>query len=514
MSATVAPAFLNTGRVYYPPMRLARALALLVLSPVLLAQSVDVSAVDRLARDTMARWKIPAMSVAIVQNDRIVLMKGYGVREPGGTAPVTPDTLFQIASTTKAFTTTAMAMLVDEKKMSWDDPVRKHIDYFHLSDPCADSLVTLRDIVSHRTGLSRHDEIWDYTPMPREQIIRNVGSVGLTKPFRSAYQYNNIMIMTAGEAVASAAKMAWAEFVKTRIFDPLGMRNTVITESDWQRSEHAPGYWYDAAHDVVLPQTAEVYESLAAAGTMKSSARDMAQWIRFQLNDGVADGRRLVSAEALNETKSPQTIVPLTGETKDENPETNLSAYGMAWRVQDYRGELLISHGGALNGFRTQVDLLPKQHAGFVVLSNLGRGLAVIAMRNALADMLTGKPARDWNAYYLALDAKSRAADQTKKLAKESKRHRDTRPSHDLSAYAGTYENGGYGPAVVSVRDDHLVLRYGRLALPLTHYHFDTFSGVDEANEIDERIVFTLDAEGNIGKLTLFGEEFSRRAAP
>jgi CubicO group peptidase (beta-lactamase class C family) len=392
-------------------MRTLRALIVLAFSPALFAQSIDSAAVDRLARDTMAKWKIPALSIAIVQDDRVVYAKGFGVRELGTNKPVTADTLFQIGSTTKAFTTTSMAMLVDEKKMSWDDPVRKHLDYFRLNDPCADSLVTLRDIASHRTGLSRHDELWDYTDMSREEIIRRMASVKLTKPFRSAYQYNNIMIMTAGEAVASAAKMPWADFVKTRILEPLGMRSTAISEADWQSSNHALGYWYDSAHDEVKPQSSLPYDSLAPAGTMKSSAHDMAQWIRFQLNDGVFEGKRLVSAEALNETKSPQTIVPLVGDTKDENPESNLSAYGMAWRIQDYRGELLVSHGGALNAFRTQVDLLPKPHDGFVVMSSLGRGLAVIAMRNALLDMLIGKPVKDWNAYYLALDAKSRILD-------------------------------------------------------------------------------------------------------
>src|SRR5438105_2134525 len=423
-------------------MRVVRVLFLVLLSPVVLAQSIDTAAVDRLARDTMARWKVPAMSIAMVQNDRVTYLKGFNA---------TPDTLFQIGSTTKAFTTTAMAMLVDEKKLSWDDPVRKYLEYFHLSDPCADSVVTLRDIVSHRTGLSRHDEIWDYTDLKREEIVRRMATIKLTKPIRSAYQYNNIMLMTAGEVVAAASKMPWGDFVRTRIFEPLGMKNSVPWEPGWDHTDRVLGYYYDPTKDAVLPLTLQSYESLAPAGTIKSSARDMAQWIRFQLNDGVVDGKRLVSAEALNETKTAQMLVPLTGVSKDENPETNLSAYGMAWRIQDYRGELLISHGGALNGFRTQVDLLPKLHSGFVVMSNLGRGLAVIAMRNALADLLIGKPDRDWNAYYLALEPKARADEETKKREREAKRHRDTKPSHELSAYAGTYSNAAYGPVDVSL---------------------------------------------------------------
>ncbi|HSP34930.1 MAG TPA: serine hydrolase, partial [Thermoanaerobaculia bacterium] len=480
-------------------MRRVLAVLALLLSPALFAQTIDSAAVDRLARDTMARWKVPSMTVAIVQNDRVTYIKGFNA---------TPDTLFQIGSATKAFTTTAMAMLVDEKKMNWDDPVRKSIEYFHLSDPCADSLVTLRDIVSHRTGLSRHDEIWDYTSQSREQVIRDMASVKLTKPFRSAYQYNNIMLMTAGEAVASAAKMPWSDFVKTRIFDPLGMSETVVSEAGWLKSNHVIGYRYDAAHDAVVPENMHPYESLAPAGTIKSSAHDMAQWVRFQLNDGAIDGKKLVSAAALNETKKPQTLLDTDETTQAENPESNINTYAMAWRVQDYRGTLLVSHGGALNGFRAQVDLLPKQKAGFVVLVNVGRGYATIAMRNALLDMLLGVPASDWNAYYLALDAKSRADELKHKQERDAKLHKDTMPSRELAAYAGTYDNPAEGPAVVTVEGDHLVLTFGRLRLPMTHYQFDTFEVVSDEEELDELVPFALGTGGEVKSLTLFGDEF------
>lgn len=493
-----------------------RRLLLLVflLSPALFAQSIDSNAVDRLARDTMRRWKIPGIAIAIVDNDRVVYLKGFGVRELGSPAPVTADTLFQIASTSKAFTTTSMAMLVDEKKMNWDDPVHKYLEYFRLSDACADSMVTLRDIVSHRTGLDEHDEKWDYTQMSREEMLRRESAVKLNKPFRTAYQYNNTMFIAAGEAVAAAAKMPWSDFVRTRIFEPLGMRATVISESDWMRAEHAQGHFYDSTRDVVQPQTMQPYETLGPGGGIKSSARDMAQWVRFQLSDGVVDGKRLVSVEALSETKSPQTIIPLAGGAKERNPESNLYDYGMGWFIQDYRGELLVFHTGSLNGFRTQVDLLPHQKSGFVILSNLGRSNALIALRNSLVDLLLRKPSpRDWNAYYLALDAKSFADEKKKKADAEAKRRRDTHPSRELAAYAGTYESPAYGPLTVAVSGDRLTLTYGRLVLPLTHYHYDTFAAVSDEEEIDERITFSLDADGEVKSLTFFGETYTKATA-
>src|ERR1041385_8487323 len=195
---------------------------------------------DKDAREAMATWQLPALAVAVVQDGKVTFVKAYGVKEVGKPEPVSVDTLFQIGSTTKAFTTTAMAMLVDEKKLDWDDPVRQHLPYFRLSDPCAE--VTLRDIVSHRTGLSRHDELWDNSALTRDDILHRVAGLKLSKPTRTAYQYNNIMFMAAGEVVAAASKTSWDAFVRTRIFEPLGMTHTRTAFADWNASAHAGGH--------------------------------------------------------------------------------------------------------------------------------------------------------------------------------------------------------------------------------------------------------------------------------
>ena len=484
---------------------------LFLLANTAVAQKLDSSAIDQVMREMMTIWKIPGASIAVVKDDKVVFLKGYGTRELGGTAQVTPDTLFQIASTSKAFTTTAMAMLVDEKKMKWDDPVRKYIDYFRLADPCADSQVTLRDIVSHRTGLSRHDELWDYTPQTRAEILRSVAFIDLSKPFRSAYQYQNIMFMAAGEAVAAASGMSYEDFVKTRIFDPLGMKNSVIAEADWQSSEHALGYRYDPKKDAVLPQPSSSFDSLGGAGLIKSSARDLSQWLRFQLAGGTIDGKKLLSAEVLNETKTPQTLLRQEGMTREENPETIINTYGLGWRVQDYRGEALISHGGALNSYRTQVALLPKQNAGVAIMINVGRGYAAIAARNSLLDLFIGKSSRDWNAYFTEYEAKLRTEGEADRAKREARRHRDTKPSRGLEAYAGTYSSPAYGMATVAVEKGGLVLTWSRLRAPLTHYHFDTFSAVNEEEDLDEEITFSLGSDGDVKKLTIFGEEFQKK---
>lgn len=458
----------------------------------------------------MRVWQIPGLAVAVVQNDKVVVAKGYGVKEAGKPERVGPDSLFQIGSTTKAFTTTAMAMLADEKKLDFDDPVRKYLPYFHLDDPCADAQVTLRDIVSHRTGLSRHDELWDNSPWSREEIIRKVADLPLTRPFRGAYQYNNIMFMTAGEVVASAAKTPWDDVVRTRIFEPLGMTHTRTLFADWAPSDRAQGHRW--SHNAVSLQTALDDTNLAPAGSIKSSARDMAQWLRFQLADGVIDGKRLVSTESLDATKSPLFPLPIDRSVHETNPFTNVQSYAMGWNVQDYRGELMIAHGGALSGFRTAVVLLPYRNTGVVIMANLGRALGVNALRNAIVDdLLQAKPVRDWNAVYLAVEKKAEDRSAVRVAARESKRNAEAKPTHELAAYAGTYHDAAYGDVVVALENGALVVRWSRMSIPLVHYAYDTFTAISDEDDVEEMVQFRLGPDGAIQSLTMFGEEFAKK---
>ncbi len=206
----------------------------------LFSAELDVHKIDTIVEKSRTAWSAPGVAVAIVRDDSVILLKGYGLKETGKPGAVTPDTRFAIGSATKAFTTAAMAMLVDEGKMAWDDPVRKHVEYFHLADPLADGLVTLRDLICHRTGLARHDELWFAAPWTREEIIRHIGAVPLDKPFRSAWQYQNIMFLTAGTAVAKSSGMTWDEFIARRIFAPLGMTSSDTSTTVAEKSaDHA-----------------------------------------------------------------------------------------------------------------------------------------------------------------------------------------------------------------------------------------------------------------------------------
>ena len=489
-------------------MRLITALLTFLFS--LPALALDTKAVDRVMTETLRAWKIPGAAIAVVQDDKVVFLKGYGTKELNGTEPVTPDTLFQIASTSKAFTTTAMAMLASDKKLAFDDPVRKHLPYFRLSNVCADEGVTLRDVVSHRTGLSRHDELWDDTPLTREDVVRSMAHIGLTKPFRSAYQYQNIMFIAAGEAVAQASGMSWDDFVRTRIFQPLKMTRTVVSDAEWTASDHATGYRYEWKTGTIRPRRPIDTTTIGAGGAIKSNVRDMANWLRFQLADGSFEGKQLVDAALLAETKAPHTVIRVEGNTRELNPETHLMAYGMGWNVSDYRGELLVAHAGALNGFRTHAILLPKQKAGFVVMINLERGYSLYALRHAIADLLLGKPSpRDWNAHYLAFEKKTDEKSEKDKQERLARRAPETTPTRPLEEYAGEYHHGAYGPAKVTLANGALTLQWQRITAPLTHYHYDVFD--TNAEDVEETVTFTLDDEKKVKGLTLFGQRFEKR---
>jgi CubicO group peptidase (beta-lactamase class C family) len=488
-----------------------RLLLALFLATSLSAQTLDTRAVDRVMTATLQQWQIPGAALAIVQNDRVVYLKAYGTKD--GTQPVTPDTLFQIASTSKAFTSTALAMLASDGKLSFDDPVRKHVPYFRLADVCADSQVTLRDIVTHRTGLARRDELWDDTPFTREDVVRKMASVSLARPFRTSYGYHNIMFITAGEAVTHTSGMPWDDFVRTRIFQPLGMTHTVLSDAEWNAStDRATGYAWDVKNGRMKVQTPIDTTTIGAGGAIKSSARDMAQWIRFQLAGGTFDGKQLVKPELLAETKMPHTVIRLEGTTKDVNPQTNVLTYAMGWNVQDHRGEQLVAHAGALNGFRTQVALLPKRNIGMVLLINAGRGWSLLGMRNAIVDiLLDGRPSRDWSTYYLTLDRESDAKAATDKATRLTKRVPNTTPTRPLAEYAGAYTNEAYGPAKVSLADGALVLEWSRIKAPLTHYHYDVFDAAEEEHALEETVTFALDDEKKVKSLTLFGETFTKK---
>jgi CubicO group peptidase (beta-lactamase class C family) len=473
-------------------------------------QPIDRARIDAAVNKAMQDWGVPGAAVAIVRGDDVLLAEGYGVKEVGRPDPVTANTLFAIGSTTKAFTTAAMAMLVDEGKMNWDDPVRKHIEFFHLYDPLADQTVTLRDLVCHRTGLSRNDMLWYNSPLGSEEIIRRIAHIKPSRPFRSTWQYNNLMFLTAGYAVGKASGMPWQDFVQKRIFDPLGMTTADFTTAAAEKApDHASPHRKRAAKTSVISWYN--LDNIQPAGAINAGVQDLSKWVRFQLSDGVFEGKRLISSRNMAEMHTPQMVILPADWGRSYNPETHQITYGMAWTIHDYRGLHLVSHGGAIDGFRANITLLPDQKIGIVVLSNLDQENMPEALRFSLIDILLGLAPRDWDAVLM-----EHFRDEAKKEAAAAKKRSDsrmpnTKPSRELTAYAGEYLESGYGAAIVSNEDGHLTLAWSKYRLPLDHYHFDTFQ-VKEGRLAGTPVQFHLASDGIVRSMSFLEVEFERKS--
>ena len=420
----------------------------------------------------VAEWKMPGLAIAIVRNDSIIYEKGFGVLAVGSSTAVNAHTLFEIGSSSKAFTATIVAMLVSDGKMDFDDRITRYLPTFRLYDPIASAEVTIRDALTHRSGIARGELTWLGSGTTREEVLHRVRFLEPESPFRSRYSYQNMMFLAAGEAAGRAAGSTWDELVAQRIFTPLGM-TTSVTNSQGLENENVAtphGSVRDSAY--VKPHLNMT--NIGPAGSILSSVHDMAQWLRFQLGDGVFEGERLIESAPFRETHTPQILMGGGGGGNDSVRVTNFSTYGMGWMVQDYRHQLMWQHGGNTDGMTAAVGMLPEQNLGVVVLSNMASAQLPGILMRWVFDRQLNAPVRD-----LAGDARRRALAQRSRAdsaASEEAEHRaDGPPPLPLTAYAGTYVDSLYGELTVSVQGDRLELRRGDWYGPLEYWNGSNF---------------------------------------
>jgi CubicO group peptidase (beta-lactamase class C family) len=475
------------------------------------AKSPDKASLDALFADALKTWKAPGMAVVIVRDNDVYYLKGFGVREAGKDEPVTPDTLFGIGSLTKAFTATTLGVLVDDGKLSWDDPVGKHVPFFHLSDPLADRDVTIRDLLCHRTGLGRHDLLWYRAPWLPEESVRRMAFLKLSSSFRSTYEYCNLTYLVAGLAITSAAGEPWPDYMRKRLLAPLGMKRAVLTRSEAMKAaDHATPHRFGAGDKPLVMEWYPDDRQVRASGSIKSCVSDLAGWLRVQLNGGKLGDRRVVPAAVLAETHRPQVVVPLDSD-RARLAGTTLEGYGLGWHISDYRGQPLIEHGGAVDGFRARILLLPKQKVGAVLLTNVEESAVLSATGNVLLDLLLGAEAKtDWHAHYRAQVDRADRLRESRAQAKLRSKRPGTKPSHEPEAYVGDYEDAAYGKATVLLKDGDLRLSWSAWTATMKHFHHDTFELMGPGRLGDELVVFVLKADGSVGSLRLLGQEFKR----
>ncbi len=453
-------------------------------------------------KGAMKDWKVPGAAVAVVQGDTVVFAEGFGFRDVKKNLPVTKDTLFAIGSSTKAFTVMTLGLLAEEGKLSWDTPVETYLPTFKLQDEVASRQMTPRDLVTHRSGLPRHDFVWYNSPLSRKEMFDRLQYLEPNEGFREKWQYQNLMFLTAGYLAGEVAGTDWEDLVRKRIFEPLGMKSSNFTVED---SKQAPDFAlpYTETDEIVQEVPFRVISAVGPAGSINSTASDMAQWVRLQLGKGKFGDVRLISESGISEMHKPQVVVPIVG----QDPEITSMSYGLGWIVESYRGHVRVHHGGAIDGFLCQVAFVPGEGIGVVVLTNLGgSALPDIIARNVV-DRLLGLTPVDWNDRLLKrFEAGEKAGDKAEGRA-DLDRKKGTRPAHALDDYVGEYENPAYGTVTVS-RDGPAKLKATLHAIPmhLEHWHYETFRAAPEdavLKELKLFFFFVTNPKGDVDKLSL-----------
>jgi CubicO group peptidase (beta-lactamase class C family) len=430
---------------------------------------------DAYARQALADWHAPGVALAVVKDDKVIFAKGYGVRTAGRPEPVGEHTVFAIASCSKAFTAAALAILVDEGKLGWDDRVTKYLPGFQLSDPYVTRELTVRDLLCHRSGLPTFggDLVWYNTTYDRAEVLRRLRFLKPTTSFRSAFGYQNNLVLAAGQIIPAVTGQSWDAFVQVRLFTPLGMA-TATTSSAAIKADAATPHTVRDEHAIAVPRYNA--DNIGPAAGVHASVADMARWLRLQLGLGKFGDQRIYSEAAARAMWSPQTPFPLVGDPSKPGP-THLRAYALGWFVSDYHGKLRVEHDGSIDGMFSKVILFPELHAGVVALTNSDTPLAELMAARA-ADALLGLPPRDRSGEALARKRASDVAQAAARARAEAARVKDSKPSLPLEQYAGRYGGDLYGDVSVKDEGGRLVLRFvpaPAFVADLEHWQYDTF---------------------------------------
>lgn len=468
------------------------------------------AAVDSIVLGAMREFRVPGISLAVVKDGKTLVAKGYGVRKLGDPAPVDAATLFGIASNTKAFTATALGILVEEGKVRWDARVIDYLPWFALADPYVTRELTVRDLLVHRSGLGlgAGDLLWwPPTTYDRREIARRLRQIPLATSFRSAYAYDNVLYLIAGEVIEAVSGRSWEEFVTERILLPAGMTTSNVRQTLAERPGNV------AATHAVVEGTLQVVKPMSsdnanAAAGINSNAVDMARWMTVQLDSGRLDdaGKRLFGRETARQLWRVVTPMPLADAPPELAPSAaNFNGYALGFNVRDYRGYKMLSHTGGLPGYVSRVAMVPAAKAGVSVLTNQESGAAFNAIVHSVLDMLLDAPPWDWTGAYATLARRADSGAAAGAARKEAERAKGTKPSLPLAKYAGTYNDPWYGDVVITLEGGKPVIAFTAtpsLVGDLEHWQYDTFVARWRDRELraDAYVTFSLTPEGTVSR--------------
>lgn len=462
-------------------------------------------------------WHVPGVAVALVHGGETVFAQGFGFADVDARRPVTPDTLFAIGSSTKAFTTLVLGTLVDEGKLAWDDRVQQHLPEFRVEDRELSGLLSVRDLVTHRSGMPRHDLVWYNSPDSRAELVGRLAHLPASADLRTKFQYNNLMYATAGHLAERLAQRTWEDLVRERVFAPLGMTRSNFSVRDLAADfDHAEPYEWRDEKQKHLPM--RNIDAVGPAGSINSSVAEMAKWAALHLADGKFGGRELVQPGTMTEL---HTVATPMGGGDPSAPESIPVGYALGWFVEVYRGHLNVHHGGNIDGYSALVSFLPRDDWGIVVLTNQnGSALPDLVARHAF-DRVLGLERTDWSAKSLAARDAAKAKEPESKEKLAASRVTGTAPSHPLADYAGEYAHPGYGVVKLTLDGDVLKTDLHGLTSKLEHWHYDVFAAKPDGEDTtfeDLKIQFTCDFDGHVDGLrvvldpTLPAARFERQA--
>ena len=498
--------------------KLLAGLAALILWPVAPARAQDRAAevarklqgFDAFMEKTLKDWNAPGVGVGVVVDDKLVFARGYGYRDYGKKLPVTPKTLFPIASNTKLFTAVAAGLLVEEGKLAWDRPIRESVPSVRFYNDALNNTVTLRDMLSHRTGITRHDSIWYKSDYTERDLFERLKYLEPKESPRQLFLYNNMMYAGVGYAIQLQSGRPWAEYIREKILNPLEMRSTVFTVADMlKHPDH--GVPYTERRDTTELYQLPYYEEtagLAAAGAIISNIEDMSHWLIALMNGGAYAGKPVLPAKAIQATMEPAIALPNTaGEARGWWEVLN-RAYGMGRWTASYRGRLIAYHGGDLPGFHSQVSYMPRERVGVIVFV-IGDHAA--SLYNPISynvyERLLGMDQTPWTERLLDVRLKAKKAGTEARSKAGFGRVADTKPSHPLADYVGEYEHPAYGSLNIGLKDGHLQFGFRKLRFPMAHFHYDRFDTPDDERDGKWSVNFSTNPQGDVDRATMSLDE-------
>lgn len=473
---------------------------------------------ESLISSMLKQWGAPGLAVTILNENEIIYSEGFGYRNIKRNLQMTRDTMHIIASCSKSFTSTTIAMLVDEGKLDWNTPIVEYLPHFRLKDPVTSRLVTIADMLSHRTGLPRHDMIWVDNVVKYSEILERLPHLDLTADIRKQLQYCNLTFIAASMVVEELSGLKFNDFITRRIFKPLGMsRSNFSVDKMRKDNDHATPYTIDYQTDrsELIECEHVVYDSLTGAGSINASTNDVGKWLRFHLNKGEVGGKRLVSLEnlwitympGLDASGCPESMKTILSKYIPDQNWFSMDAWALGWMNQIYRGNKIISHGGILDGSRSLMIFDSVKGIGVNVIVNQSDTFLTPAISYSILDRLLGLDPVDWRGVFEPIEKHLHTVIRETGENSRLLRKDNTSPQHSLQNYVGKYHHPGYGVLEIIQGDGMLRLKHGTAEYPLEHYHFETFQYKITRWEFRELLTFQTDPYGDISGLAIKIEE-------